>query len=222
MSFRALEYGRSPRALLCTSYTKVNLLMDTRHPLRSVTGGLEGAVLEVLAGTTEVLPLKDVHALVATASKSGVRKALHRLVENGVVDAAPGGYRLNRDHLACDAIVELAQLRSTLFSKIATEIKRWKATIAVAGVFGSVARKDGDANSDIDLLVVGEKIPDGAIGALAQKVERWTGNTCHIVVLTKKELRSAQRRGEPIVKSWRRDLVVLCGDRSTLTTTSVG
>ena len=52
--------------------------MDTRQPLRSVTGGLEGAVLEVLAGTTEVLPLKDVHTLVGSASKSGVRKEIGR------------------------------------------------------------------------------------------------------------------------------------------------
>ena len=209
-------------AQLCISFTKVNNVMDTRHPLRSVTGGLEGAVLEVLAGTTEVLPLKDVHTLVGSASKSGVRKALLRLVDNGVVDSAPGGYRLNRDHLACNAIVELANLRSTLYSRIADEIKKWKASIDVAGVFGSVARKDGDANSDIDLLIVGEKIPANAIGNLAHTVERLTGNNCHIVVLSKKELRTALRRGEPIVTAWRRDLVVLCGNRNVFTTPAVG
>ena len=99
---------------------------------------------------------------------------------------------------------------------------KWKASIDVAGVFGSVARKNGDANSDIDLLIVGEKIPANAIGNLAHTVERLTGNNCHIIVLTKKELRTALRRGEPIVTAWRRDLVVLCGNRNVLTTPAVG
>jgi len=190
--------------------------MKTAHPLMSVTGGLEGAVLEVLAGTTAPLGLGDVHRLVALASKSGVRKALLRLVANGIVDIVPGGYVLNREHLAAPAIVELAGLRRTLFDRITTEIRSWKTRVLLAGVFGSAARGNGDAHSDIDLLVVAERLPDGAIGDLANRVQRWTGNECHVVVLTSKELDHAKKKREPIVDSWRQDLIVLLGDRSLL------
>ncbi|MFM8508409.1 MAG: hypothetical protein ACKOBR_12110, partial [Actinomycetota bacterium] len=59
--------------------------MHLGAPMLSVTGGLEGAVLEVLAGTDTPLPLGNVHRLIHSASKSGVRKALLRLADGGVV-----------------------------------------------------------------------------------------------------------------------------------------
>jgi predicted nucleotidyltransferase len=190
--------------------------MKLSHPMMSVTGGLEGAVLEVLAGTTSPLGLGDVHRLAAVASKSGVRKALLRLVDSGIVHVVPGGYVLNRDHVASGPIIDLARLRGVLFERITAHIRGWRSRVELAGVFGSLARREGNEDSDIDVLVVADSVPDGAVGGLAAHVEKWAGNECHIVVLTRKELERAKKKREPIVDSWRKELVVLLGDRSLI------
>ncbi|MEY3618295.1 MAG: hypothetical protein RL726_993 [Actinomycetota bacterium] len=188
--------------------------MKVNHPFMSITGGLEGGVLEVLAGTTGTLSLTEIHRRFAAASKSGIRKSLMRLVAGGIVDAVPGGYRLNREHVAAGAIESLASLRGQLFERISAEVATWTSKVALVGVFGSVARGEGDEHSDIDVLVVADDLPEFVTGDLAAKVRRWTGNECHVLTLTRREMEDAKSANEPIVQSWKVDLVVLGGDRA--------
>jgi hypothetical protein len=190
--------------------------MHLGAPMLSVTGSLEGAVLEVLAGAHTPLPLANVHRLIHSASKSGVRKALLRLAEGGVVQVLPGGYVLNRDHVACDGILRLASLRGELFNRMATEIASWRPAVALAGVYGSAARGDGDEESDIDVLIVADRLPIDALGRLSHLVVRSSGNDCQIVHLTKQGFANAQRAGESIVKVWEEALTVLVGDSTQL------
>jgi predicted nucleotidyltransferase len=191
--------------------------MKTSHPINSVIPTVDGLVLEVLAGTTGPLNLVSIQSLARDASVSGVRKALLRLVSTGVVEQVPGGYALNRDHLAAPAVLALAGLRSELMARIARATSTWEPQPALVGIFGSAARREGDDDSDIDILVVteGSTGPDQA-GGLAQQVQRWTGNPCHIVTASKKDLRRLRRQREPILSSWDRDLVVIAGDRAVL------
>ncbi|MBK5222734.1 MAG: nucleotidyltransferase domain-containing protein [Acidimicrobiia bacterium] len=85
-------------------------------------------------------------------------------------------------------------------------------------LFGSAARRDGDADSDIDLLLVrdGSVHPDDETWAeqrhgLARDVERWTGNTVQIIDLSESELATAVRRNEPLISALRADGIVLAG-----------
>lgn len=190
--------------------------MRTDCPSMSVTGGLEGAVLEVLSGSFIPLSLGAIHRLAATASKSGLRKAILRLVSNGIIDQVPGGYLLNREHLAISAVLELASIRSTLFDRIVNEVQGWNVHIELCGIFGSFARREGDEASDIDLLVIADQLPENAIGQLADRVQRWTGNACHVVVLTMQELEKVKTKREPILDSWCQDLIVLSGEQSII------
>lgn len=182
----------------------------------SVTGGLEGAVLEVLSGSLTPLSLGAIHRLSVTASKSGLRKAILRLVSSGIIDQVPGGYLLNREHLALPAVLAMASIRSTLLNRISDEIRGWNVHIELCGIFGSFARQEGDEASDIDLLVIAEELPEDAIEQLSGRVQRWTGNVCHVVVLTMQELERVKTKGEPILGSWRQDLIVLSGNRSII------
>lgn len=182
----------------------------------SVTGGLEGAVLEVLSGSSTPLSLGAIHRLAATASKSGLRKAIIRLATSGIVEQVPGGYVLNREHLATSAVMELASLRSTLLNRIENEVRGWNVHVDLCGIFGSFARREGDEASDIDVLVIADELPEDAIGQLSSRVQRWTGNACHVVVLTSMELEKLKKKREPILDSWRQDLIVLSGERSII------
>jgi predicted nucleotidyltransferase len=191
--------------------------MKTSHPISCVIPSVDGLVLEVLAGTTAPMPLVSVHMLARNASVSGVRKALLRLVDTGVVHQVPGGFILNRDHLAADAVATLANMRSALFERIRALTAEWSPAPGLVGMFGSAARREGDDESDIDLLVVTESLDaSGEAASLADAVERWTGNPCHVVALKPTDVRRMRRQREPVLATWQLDLVVLSGDPAIL------
>lgn len=191
--------------------------MDVRSPISSVVPSLDGAALGALAGTTAPLNLSTVHRLAGRGSVSGVRRVLVRLVRAGIVLEVPGGYVLNREHVASASIESLANLWGEVFERIRRSVGEWKKSPEVVAVFGSAARRDGDEASDIDLLVVSDA--EGAsdqAAELAADVQSWTGNATHVVVVTSKALRRMRRARETILAEWERDLVVVVGGRDAL------
>lgn len=190
--------------------------MNIARPLGVLTPTLDSPVLQVLAGTNAPLPLSEVHRLAGTGSVSGVRKVLLRLVGTGLVWQVPGGFVLNRDHVAAEAVLALANARTTLWQRIRAHVADWSSQPTLVGAFGSTVRGDGDANSDVDLLVVGPAAVTAAVGDLAEAVQRWTGNECHVVALSPADVRRMRAAHEPILRSWADELVVLAGDRSVL------
>lgn len=194
--------------------------MDIASPIRGVVPSLDGPVLQALAGTTAPLSLTRVHRLADAGSLSGVRKVLLRLVTTGLVDEVPGGYLLNRDHVAAPAVEQLAGLRREVFRRLGDYAERLRPAPTLVGVFGSFARGDGDADSDIDVLVVAHRDVDSDSDDIASElsttVQRWTGNACHVVTVTVEDIERMHLAGEPILTSWSKDLVVVLGDPSVL------
>jgi len=188
--------------------------MDVAHPARSVAPTLDMVVLEVLSRTTAALTLAQIHRLAGTGSVSGLLKALARLVESGLVLVQPGGYGLNREHVAAAAVEALAAMRSELIERIRSQVAAWRPAPLFVGIFGSFARRDGDAKSDIDLLVLwrapGEH-PAHQAGELAGAIRRWSGNEAHVVEVTPDDLTRMAVDSEPILDSWRADLIPVFG-----------
>lgn len=187
--------------------------MNLANPVVSVVPSLHGPVLAVLAHTSAPLRQADIHRLADAGSYSGVRKVLLQLVEHGVVDEVPGGFRLNRDHLAADAIVQLASLHGAL----AERLRRWAAghaDVEFVGLFGSVARREGDETSDIDVLVIAD-LPAEARSALRDELTdllaRWTGNDGHVQVFDRGSVTRLVDEKAPIVASWADDMQVVVG-----------
>ena len=193
--------------------------MDVSLPITTVIPSLDGPVLAALSATTTPMALATVHARAGRGSKSGIRSVLVRMVAEGLVLDVPGGYVLNRDHLAAPAIELLASLHGELVDRIRQAVEDWPVPPTVVGLFGSAARRDGDSHSDIDVLVVSED-PQLAerVDALAVQIHRWTGNRAHVAGRTPTEVARLRRAGEPIVAEWTRDLVVVAGNRSALGT----
>ena len=172
--------------------------MDLTHPLRVVTPTLDGDVLRILAGVGPEIefPVSTIHALLEEYSLSGLRKAADRLVDQGLVEcrrvANAYVYRLNRDHLAFDAVIALAAQRATFFARLEAAFADWEIPPVYAALFGSASRWDMTPASDIDLFLVR---PDGLAPAiddpltpweiqtdtLAGAVGRWTGNPCNVM-----------------------------------------
>lgn len=189
--------------------------MDLTSPIRSVIPSLDGPVLEALTLTNAPASLTMIHRRAGTGSLSGVRNVLERLREHGIVDKEPGGYRLNRDHLAAEPIVSLANLRGRFSERVTAWLTERAEPIVAAGIYGSFARRDGTEHSDIDLLIVTSQEDGVAIrDDLAAAVRSWTGNEGHVVVLTTAEVDALRERGEPITATWQQELQMLIGDRS--------
>ena len=196
-------------------------VMDLSNPLRAVAPGVEGAVLAVLLRSHAPLTGARVAAL-AERSETQVRVVLRRLEHHGLVETERHGqsysYLLNRDHVLVPGLEQMQRAMLTVEDMIRTVVGDWTLPPASLLLFGSAARRDGDAGSDIDVLLVRRDSTDvdddpwpAQRHALARHIERWTGNTAQIVELSESELATAVKRGEPLIGGLRADGVVLAG-----------
>jgi len=151
--------------------------VDLTDPTRAVTATLDGPVLAVLASAGKPLTVGEVAVLMPRGSEIGVRKSLARLVEQGIVRAEEMGrnriHELNREHVAAPVARALAELRLVLWTRLRGTLSGWNPKPVYGCVFGSAARGDGDAQSDIDLLLVrapvaGENDPRHGSRSLAE------------------------------------------------------
>lgn len=177
----------------------------------------------VLAGTTRPLSGREV-ARLAGASQNATSLALRRLVEHGLVHVQEAGrgaallYTLNRDHIAAEAVLILASLRSRFFSRLKDAVRAWSLQPVHVSVFGSAARGDGDVDSDIDLFIVrpndiGEDDERwrAQIDRLAKDVEGWTGNRAGVAEVSQADVRRLKRDRPPIARELESDALVLTG-----------
>lgn len=196
--------------------------MDLSEPTRSLSPTLHLAVLATLARTHQPLSGRGLARLLeGRASQRGVADALTHLVAHGLVlreDHPPSAsFLLNREHIAAGIAELLGELKDTLRQRCASEIASWAYRPVWAALFGSMVRGEGDASSDIDLVLV---LADGSdvhaphwmaqIDRLAERVQAWTGNDASIVTFTRAEFRASP---EPMVSEITREGITLYGRR---------
>ncbi len=132
--------------------------MNFRRPFTVVTPTLDGDVLAVLAVADVELSGRELGRRAGQGSIEGIRRAADRLAAQGIVARrAVGGahlYRLNRDHVAAPWIEGLATLPEQLLGRLRDLLAGWPEAPRLAFLFGSVARREATADSDLDILVV--------------------------------------------------------------------
>jgi len=202
--------------------------VDLSSPISSVIPSGHGPVLEVLARTDQPLTGRRVAALAeGRLSQARVSKVLRELTEAGVVscqEQPPAKlYRLNRRHLAANAIIELATLRGRLLEDVRQLLASWSPAPAGAWMFGSASRGDGSSASDIDLLIVRpDLVSEDDPGWLAHlehledEVRAWTGNAAAVVETSASELSAMAQGGERLVSEVQRDGLPLIESRWSL------
>jgi predicted transcriptional regulator len=196
--------------------------MDVSKPFTAISSGVDADVLVVLAGSTKPRSGREL-ARRAGRSNTGVQHVLDRLVEHGLVNREEVGrtflYELNRDHLLAPTVEQMAGARAELVRRLRDAINGWEIPPVHASLFGSAARGDGDASSDIDLLVVrpADVDPDdahwrGQVDGLANLVRRWTGNNAGIAEVSEGELPRLRKERPPVVEEVGEDAVDLAGE----------
>ena len=190
--------------------------MNVAHPCADVVPGPRGQLLATLAQLETAVTVRAL-ARHAGISPQTALDLVHDLSDAGLTVAEPAGralmVSLNRDHLACEPIIQLVALRRRLVDRLTAELGTW-GELAGAWLFGSAARGDGGRSSDIDLLLVAHDPVDDvawmeATADLRQQVRRWTGNDAHLVEHTAQTLARLIKRRNPLIAVLRTEGIAL-------------
>jgi hypothetical protein len=197
--------------------------MDVSDPATLLAGGLIMPLLHALSSRASPATAAQMRRAAAAGTEAGVRRALDRLALHGLVTTEEIGdrvvYLLNRDHVLYPAATALLRAEDELRRRLRAEVSTWKIQPVAAALYGSAARRDGDAASDIDILLVRpvglgsreRELWNDQVHRLRGLVQRWTGNPCQVTDRTVAALRRLSREREPIVDEWRKDALGLAG-----------
>lgn len=195
--------------------------MDFVRPIEAIVPGAQGRVLSVLAETTAALNLRTIAEL-SGVSQAQASRLLPRLVEIGVVERSevpPSSlFRLVPEHVASRALLALARATTTVneeISRLAAALPRPPISVIA---FGSFARQEADADSDIDVVVVRPPEIDEDDDAWAASIASWrhdvrrlTGNPVDVLEVSADEAAARASSRSQVWVDIRREGRVLFG-----------
>ena len=134
---------------------------------------------------------------------SNLSKELGRLEREGLFRSEVSGrqkyFQLNREYPLFDEVRGIVAKTIGAIPLIAQAFGKIEG-VEEAFLYGSFARNQQDAASDIDVLVVG-KPPDETLAEVARKLERQLGREINYTVLTRKELNSRRARKDAFLEN---------------------
>lgn len=171
--------------------------MDFVRPIEAVVPGAQGRVLAVLAETTAELNLRTL-AQLAGISQAQTSRLLPELVALGVVErreVPPAAlFRLVPEHVASRALLALARSTDAVLDDMGRRAGALPVPPTSVIVFGSFARREADADSDIDVVVVRPTGIDEdddrwveSLDAWRREVRRLAGNPVEVLEVGAKE-----------------------------------
>ncbi len=195
--------------------------MDFTRPIEAIIPGVQGRVLSVLVETTAELNLRTV-ARLAGVSVAQASRVLPHLVELGLVErreVPPSSlFRLVPEHIAAGPLLRIARARDGMLKameRIAGDLPVSPISVIV---FGSFARGEADAHSDIDTILVRPAGVDEADEAWAASVEQWSsavfrmsGNRVEVFEVGADEIAGHLDSRRQVWRDVRRDGLVVYG-----------
>ena len=172
-------------------------LKDFTRPIEAIVPGAQGRVLAVLVETTAELNLRTIAEL-AGISQAQASRLLPELVELGVVErreVPPSSlFRLVPEHIASRALLALARSHGAILDEMGRLAAALPHPPTSVIVFGSFARREADAHSDIDVVMVRPAEIDEDDDAWSASTEAWrrdvrllTGNPVEVLEVSADE-----------------------------------
>lgn len=143
---------------------------------------------------------------------SNLSKELRRLERDGLFRSEISGrqkyFQLNRAYPLFEELRRIVGKTIGAVSMIRESLKKIDG-IDEAFLYGSFARNQQDAASDIDVLIVG--VPrEEILAQMVQRLERQLGREINYTVLTSKELKSRRARKDSFLENvWRNKRILL-------------
>lgn len=195
--------------------------MDFVRPIEAVIPGVQGRVLAVLAETTAELNLRTI-ARLSGVSLAQVSRVLPALVDLGLVErreAPPSSlFRLVPEHVAAGPLVALARGRDGVIEEMGRVVAALPVTPASVIIFGSFARGEADAESDIDTVVVRPVGVDESDESWVDSIEQWrsqiqrvSGNPVEVLEVGSEEIGARLSSRQPVWRDIRREGIAIHG-----------
>ena len=145
---------------------------------------------------------------------SNLSKELSRLEREGLFRSEVNGrqkyFQLNREYPLFNEVRSIIAKTIGAVPLLAESLKKIEG-VEEAYLYGSFARNQQDAASDVDVLVIG-KPKSETLAETVQKLERQLGREINYTVLTRKELESRRGRKDPFLENvWHTKRVLLVG-----------
>jgi predicted nucleotidyltransferase len=145
---------------------------------------------------------------------SNLSKELGRLEHEGLFRSEVSGrqkyFQLDREYPLFNEVRSIVAKTIGAVPLLAQSLKNIEG-IEEAYLYGSFARNQQDAASDIDVLVVGKPKSD-ALAETVQELERQLGREINYTVLTRKELEARRARKDAFLENvWHNKRIALVG-----------
>ena len=198
--------------------------MDFCRPVESIIPGASGRLLAALARVEAELPVTTL-AWIAAVGRTRASGIISELSDLGVVNRREVGrtvlVSLARDNAAGDLIDRLASLRTAVIDELRHLAAQIDPSPVSLSIFGSFARDEADAGSDLDFLAVRAPTAEegqwaSALSEFARRARMLTGNRVEVLDYDLEELRRKTtarnaKVGRGFWDSIRRDAVTLVG-----------
>lgn len=178
--------------------------VDFRRPVEAVIPGVQGRILAVLAETTAELNLRTI-ARLSGVSPAQASRVLPELVALGLVErreAPPSAlFALIEDNVAGRLVRALSRSREAVLEELGALADQMDPSPVSTVVFGSLARGEADALSDVDVVLVRPTDVDEDDERWASSAEGWrtstrrlTGNPVQVIEIDEAEVVRRLRR----------------------------
>lgn len=137
------------------------------------------------------------------AGSGAVQRELARLAQTGLITVRPLGnqkhYQANPQSPLFDELCGIAQKTVGLAEPLRNALSKAASQIQAAFVFGSVAKREDTATSDIDLMVVSDTLSHGDLFGVLETTSTHLGRQVNPMILTRKELTKRVKDNEAFV-----------------------
>ncbi len=195
-------------------------MVDFRRPVEALIPGAQGRVLAVLSETSAALNLRTI-ARLARVSPAQASRILPVLVRLGLVErreAPPSAlFSLVDEHVAVRAVRALARAGDATLGALEDLVAEIHPHPVSAIVFGSFARGEADALSDVDIALVSPEEADGddqwavSVQEFRAAARRLTGNRVQVLEVAEREVGRRLRSRSPVWVDIARDGIWLYG-----------
>jgi predicted nucleotidyltransferase len=196
--------------------------VDYSKPVQTLIPGAQGQILGVLAETTAQLNLTTVSRL-AGVSLAQASRVLPELVRLGLVErveAPPSAlFRLMDENVVGRMVRSMTNLRLDALDAVGDCSALQKSRPELVIVFGSFARGDADADSDLDVVIVrpadindSDAMWSESIVTLHRELARALGNPVNILEVGKLELERRLKSHSDLWRSIRQEGIVVYGE----------
>jgi predicted nucleotidyltransferase len=179
-------------------------------------GQTRGRLLALLYGhPDQTFFVREISRHVGT-SAGAVQRELTTLSQFGLIGRSVSGrqvyYKANRNHPVFAEVHSLIAKTVGVFQQLGSALGPLANRISVAFVYGSMARREENADSDVDLIVVGDVTLDEVVAQLAA-VEGSIGREINPTVYSTDEFKRRLESGNHFLRAvMRGETVALIGD----------